>query len=378
MKHLNAILIFSLVAISCMQDPESPKNLPDAPVLSVDETSVTRVSMVANGTFGKDMSDITQYGVEISETLFEAGGTYKTLVPQEMGADGYSLGVTGLTLNQTYFLRAYISNGHSKLYSPTITQKTPESSVASLSDVTILDDYYLVATIEDDGGRNLEDVGFVWGEVNDRKAIRREKRYPGTLGADGKTLTLPLSDIGKGTYYVLAYAEDDKDGTGFSRIPFELVLKDDVPVRPDEPGSIKDGRWEAPRYNDDPTSIAFVAFFDGNNLDLYIIAWGQHYVGTYQFADGIITYNISEAFQAYTDVTYDNEGQMVTWSWEAGNLDASTLTLSEGYDWYEMDAESLAAYQEDLKEFSFLLQDGNTSATSSLFGIEDLVFKKVD
>lgn len=367
-----------MAATSCIQDPESPMNLPDAPVVSVDETAVTRVSMVVNGTFGKDMTDITQYGVEISETLFEAGGTYKTLVPQEMGADGFSLGVTGLTLNQTYFLRAYISNGHSKLYSPTITQKTPESSVASLSDVTILDDYYLVATIEDDGGRNLEDVGFVWGEVNDRKAIRREKRYPGTLGADGKTLTLPLSGVGKGTYYVLAYAEDDKDGTGFSRIPFELVLKDDVPVRPDEPGSIKDGRWEAPRFNDDPTSIAFVAFFDGNNLDLYIIAWGQHYVGTYQFADGIITYNISEAFQAYTDVTYDNEGQMATWSWEAGNLDASTLTLSEGYDWYEMDAESLATYQEDLKEFSFLLQDGNTSATSSLFGIEDLVFKKVD
>ena len=235
-NRLYTILILALAATSCIQDPESPMNLPEVPVISVDETAVTRVSMVVNGTFGKDMTDITQYGVEISETLFDAGGTYKTLVPQEMGADGYSLGVTGLTLNQTYFLRAYISNGHSKMYSSTVTQKTPESSVASLSDVTILDDYYLVATIEDDGGRNLEDVGFVWGEVNDRKAIRREKRYPGTLGADGKTLTLPLSGVGKGTYYVLAYAEDDKDGTGFSRIPFELVLKDDVPPeKPDEP-----------------------------------------------------------------------------------------------------------------------------------------------
>ena len=224
------------MATACVQDPDAPMNQPDLPTMSVDESSVTRVSMVVNGIFSKDMTDITEYGVEISETLFEAGGTYKTLVPQEIGADGFSLGVTGLTLNQTYFLRAFIGNGYSKLYSSTITQKTPESSVASISDVTIVDNQYFVATIEDNGGRNLEDVGFVWGEVNDRQAIRREKRYPGTLGADGKTITLPMSDIGKGTYYVLAYAEDDKDGTGFSRIPFELVLRDDVPpVKPDQP-----------------------------------------------------------------------------------------------------------------------------------------------
>lgn len=224
------------MATGCVQDPDAPMNQPDLPTLSVDESTVTRVSMVVNGIFSKDMTDITEYGVEISETLFEAGGTYKTLVPQEIGADGFSLGVTGLTLNQTYFLRAFIGNGYSKLYSSTIIQKTPESSVASISDVTIVDNQYFVATIEDNGGRNLEDVGFVWGETNDRKAIRREKRYPGTLSADGKTITLPMSDIGKGTYYVLAYAEDDKDGTGFSRIPFELVLRDDVPpVKPDQP-----------------------------------------------------------------------------------------------------------------------------------------------
>lgn len=237
MKTLRYIILGALavMATACVQDPDAPMNQPDLPTMSVDESSVTRVSMVVNGIFSKDMTDITEYGVEISETLFEAGGTYKTLVPQEIGADGFSLGVTGLILNQTYFLRAFIGNGYSKLYSSTITQKTPESSVASISDVTIVDNQYFVATIEDNGGRNLEDVGFVWGEVNDRKSIRREKRYPGTLSADGKTITLPMSDIGKGTYYVLAYAEDDKDGTGFSRIPFELVLKDDVPPVKPEP-----------------------------------------------------------------------------------------------------------------------------------------------
>lgn len=137
-----------------------------------------------------------------------------------------------------------------------------------------------------------------------------------------------------------------------------------------------DGRWDAPRNNDNPSDIAFVALFDGNKLDLYIIAWGQHYVGTYSYASGVISYNISKAYQAYTDVTFDGEGHMTSYSWMAGDLDATTLALSDGYQWYDMDAESLASYKEMLQEFSFQLQAGNASATSSLFGIEDLVFTK--
>ncbi|MBR3405721.1 MAG: hypothetical protein IKG92_02310 [Bacteroidales bacterium] len=137
-----------------------------------------------------------------------------------------------------------------------------------------------------------------------------------------------------------------------------------------------DGRWDAPRNKDNPSDIAFVALFDGNKLDLYIIAWGQHYVGTYSYASGVIKYNISKAYQAYTGVTFDGEGHMTSWSWMAGDLDATTLALSDGYQWYDMDAESLASNKEVLQEFSFQLQAGNASATSSLFGIEDLVFTK--
>lgn len=145
MKRFYSILLFALVAASCIQDRECPTNLPDAPKLSVDETSVTRVSMVVDGSFGKNMTDVTSYGVEISETLFETGGTYKTLIPQEVGNNGFSLGVTDLKINSTYFLRTFISNGYSKMYSSVITQQTPETSVASLSDVTVRDNHYLVA-----------------------------------------------------------------------------------------------------------------------------------------------------------------------------------------------------------------------------------------
>ena len=221
----------AVLATACIQDPESPMNLPDVPKLAVDETSVTRVSMVVNVTLGST-ADVSEYGVEVSETLFDAGGSYKVLALQRGEGNEYSAGVSDLKSNTTYFLRAFISNGHSKMYSEIVTQKTPETSVATVSDVTLTDGFYLTATIEDNGGREVTDVGFMWSDISEPMAIRRERRNPATLSADGKTFTLPKSALGVGTYHVLAYAEDNKYGTGFSRVSHEVILRedDDVPI----------------------------------------------------------------------------------------------------------------------------------------------------
>ena len=107
--------------------------------------------------------------------------------------------------------------------------------MASVADVTLQDGFNLVATIEDDGGREVYDVGFVWGAENDVKKIRREKRVPGTLSADGKSFSMPISEVGAGTYYILAYVEDDKSGTGFSRITYQLSMRDDDEVNIEDP-----------------------------------------------------------------------------------------------------------------------------------------------
>ena len=136
------------------------------------------------------------------------------------------------------------------------------------------------------------------------------------------------------------------------------------------------GRWEAPRFSDRPEDIAFVAVFGEQDLDLYVIPWGQHIKGTYTWSNNVVKYNITEAYNAFTGVTFDDEGNMTSWSWEAGNLDAATLTLSAGYDWYPMTEEDLTRTKEDFGEFEFNI-NGNT-ATCSLVGIENLTFNKVN
>jgi YD repeat-containing protein len=136
------------------------------------------------------------------------------------------------------------------------------------------------------------------------------------------------------------------------------------------------GRWEAPRFPDTPEDIAFVALFGEANLDLYVISWGQHLRGTYTWANNVVKYNITEAYKALTDVEYDEEGNMTSWSWNMGNLDATTLDLTSGYEWYPMTAEELNRAKEDFGEFEFNVS-GNT-ATSSLVGIDNVTFNKVN
>lgn len=136
------------------------------------------------------------------------------------------------------------------------------------------------------------------------------------------------------------------------------------------------GRWEAPRFPDTPEDIAFVALFGEANLDLYVVSWGQHLRGTYTWADNVVKYNITEAYKALTDVEYDEEGNMTSWSWNMGNLDATTLDLTSGYEWYPMTAEELEQAKEDFGEFEFNVS-GNT-ATSSLVGIDNVTFNKVN
>lgn len=148
-----------------------------------------------------------------------------------------------------------------------------------------------------------------------------------------------------------------------------------------EPASLE-GTWQAPRSAEQPNDIALVLNFSGNNLTLYIIAWGMRLEGTYTYANETVTYTITKGSKALADVSYDAEGKINGYSWSAGGLDPNTLQLTEEYAWYDAtDADN--PFNEDYLELKTSLASfdlkvtGTNQATSEQIVIPNVVLTKV-
>lgn len=90
--------------------------------------------------------------------------------------------------------------------------------------------------------------------------------------------------------------------------------------------------------------------------------------------DNVINYNITKASAAFSNVTFDENGNRLSYSWMAGDMDQETFELVPGYQWYGEDVMGDLIHGQDLfSKFTFEV-DGNT-ATSDLFGM-GLVFRK--
>ena len=125
-----------------------------------------------------------------------------------------------------------------------------------------------------------------------------------------------------------------------------------------------DGRWNALRSTDNPNDYAMSLIFNGNKLDIYVIAWGWHWTGTYRYSDNEIMFTVDKAYQAYTDVSFDEDGNISSYSWEAGNLDGKTLKLADGFNWYELQRtrkDLYDEYKESFSEFDFVFTSTTTA-----------------
>ena len=126
-----------------------------------------------------------------------------------------------------------------------------------------------------------------------------------------------------------------------------------------------EGRWNISKTEND---YSFSLIFKGNKLDVYIIAWGEHIEGTYTYANDEITYNITKQSKAWTDVSFDEKGKMVTYSWEAGDMNQETFELAEGYDWYPIADGDPQDVKDMLGKFEFKLTSSTTAETSLMGG----------
>ena len=140
-----------------------------------------------------------------------------------------------------------------------------------------------------------------------------------------------------------------------------------------------DGRWNAPRNDDQPDDTAIALIFNGNKLDLYICSYGWHFEGTYTYSDKVIKYNITKGYAALTDVEINQEtGMIVAYSGGIESIDHQTLKPEAGYGWYDMTIYRPDLYEEYtdmLSSFSFELI-GDNKAKSDMIGLKGSTFTK--
>lgn len=122
---------------------------------------------------------------------------------------------------------------------------------------------------------------------------------------------------------------------------------------------VSTGRWNG-LMGEDASDYGIVYFFYENEVEFYIIAWGEQLKGSYTHEGGVINFSLREGYNART-------GDAESWSWEAGNLDPETLRLTEGYEWRQMDSEVLSERKQELEKFTFALVS-DVKAYGGLFG----------
>ena len=127
------------------------------------------------------------------------------------------------------------------------------------------------------------------------------------------------------------------------------------------------GRWNG--YMGESSAHGMVYIFGDSLVDIYIIAWGEHLKGTYAHKNGILYFNLIEGYNARF---YGSDG--LSWWWEAGNLDAETLKLTEGCNWYQMDEEVFNERKQEISSFTVAL-GSDTKAYGGLFGRSMIIEK---
>ena len=135
-----------------------------------------------------------------------------------------------------------------------------------------------------------------------------------------------------------------------------------------------DGRWDGAPKGFPYAQQNMTLIFKVNQVDVYILAWGDHLKGTYKYENDSLSFSfkLEDALDArhYTDEE--------SWGWNFGDgaLNPETLELSEPYDWYPMSESDFEGDKAYLSEFSFKLIDEKTAESGGSNPQMVLEFKK--
>lgn len=117
-----------------------------------------------------------------------------------------------------------------------------------------------------------------------------------------------------------------------------------------------DGRWDGvlPGGEVGKGEQRITLIFDGNKVEVYIVAWGDHLIGTYTHKDDKLDFSFSND-NAWDALIVEES----YWGWDMGDgaLDPETFELTytdeKPYRWYKMSADQYEIDLDFLKDFTF-------------------------
>lgn len=229
-KIYTRLLFFTIcVATSgCAEDPVAESNIPAITLNSPENlkrTSVTVSATISSAIDTGIVSCLFYFNPESSETHTENIRFIKGVVSPS-DANTFVADVSGLEIGTVYFYSAVFQMGAQQIESEVKSFVTTEKSAAYISDIK-QSGKTLSATIVDDGGSAIQNVGFCWGTDNTpdilSNSILAKKNEDNSFSA-----RIPELDAQK-TYYFYAFA-DNGDGTvqriAYSNNPLSIFLEE--------------------------------------------------------------------------------------------------------------------------------------------------------
>ncbi len=183
-------------------------------LITTDASGITQTTVTTGGTISNDGgATITERGIVYGTSTNPT--TSSTKVTSGSGTGSFSINITGLTPNTTYYIRSYAINSVGTGYGNNITFQTSVPAVPSLTTRELLNITNTTATgggsITNDGGSSITAKGICWG-TSPNPTISDSKTTDGTGTTTFTSFITGLS--ASVTYYVRAYATNST-GTGY-------------------------------------------------------------------------------------------------------------------------------------------------------------------
>jgi uncharacterized protein (TIGR02145 family) len=183
-------------------------------LITTDASGITQTTVTSGGTISNDGgATVTERGIVYG--TFANPTTSNTKVTSGSGTGSFSVNVSALTPNTTYYIRSYATNSAGTGYGNNITFQTTVPAVPSLTTRELLNITNTTATgggsITNDGGSSITAKGICWNtSPNPTTADSKSTDGTGTT-----TFTSFITGLSANvTYYVRAYAINST-GTGY-------------------------------------------------------------------------------------------------------------------------------------------------------------------